>query len=42
MHRRELNHSRRFWRLVAAACPQHAEARQWLRREGKSLWFDAD
>jgi predicted metal-dependent hydrolase len=42
MHRRELNHSRRFWRLVAAACPAHAEARRWLRKEGKLLWADAE
>jgi hypothetical protein len=42
MHRRELNHSRRFWRLVAAACPAHAEARRWLRREGKHLWADGE
>ena len=40
MHRRELNHSRRFWRLVAAACPDHAAARRWLRKEGKQLWAD--
>lgn len=40
MHRRELNHSRRFWRLVAAACPDHADARRWLRKEGKQLWAD--
>lgn len=42
MHRRELNHSRRFWRLVAARCPRMAEARAWLRAEGKTLWRDAD
>lgn len=40
MHRRELNHSRRFWRLVAAACPDHAAARRWLRKDGKQLWAD--
>jgi predicted metal-dependent hydrolase len=40
MHRRELNHSRRFWRLVAACCPQHVAARQWLKSEGKRLWSD--
>ena len=32
MHRRELNHSRRFWRLVASSCPRHLEARAWLKR----------
>jgi predicted metal-dependent hydrolase len=42
MHRRELNHSHRFWRLVAAGCPRHAEARQWLRREGKRLWSESE
>jgi predicted metal-dependent hydrolase len=42
MHRRELNHSRRFWRHVAAACPRMAEARAWLKHEGKMLWSDAD
>lgn len=38
MHRRELNHSRRFWRLVATVCPRHREARQWLLGEGKELF----
>lgn len=38
MHRRELNHSRRFWRLVAEVCPQHRAARRWLLREGQALF----
>ena len=38
MHRREMNHSKRFWRLVAACCPRFVEARRWLRTEGKGLW----
>jgi len=38
MHRRELNHSRRFWRHVAAACPRYQEARRWLLTEGRRLW----
>jgi len=37
MHRRELNHSKRFWRHVVAACPRHREARHWLLREGRRL-----
>jgi predicted metal-dependent hydrolase len=38
MHRRELNHSPRFWRLVAAVCPRFLEARRWLRTKGHSLF----
>jgi hypothetical protein len=38
MHRREMNHSPRFWRLVAAACPRLVEARRWLRTEGQLLF----
>ena len=38
MHRRELNHSRRFWRHVAAACPRYEEARRWLRAGGQQLF----
>lgn len=38
MHRRELNHSARFWRLVAAACPRYVEARAWLRQDGATLF----
>ena len=38
MHRRELNHSKRFWKHVAAACPRHQEARTWLLSEGQRLF----
>ena len=38
MHRRELNHSKRFWKHVAAACPRYDEARQWLLVEGRRLF----
>ena len=34
MHRREMNHSRRFWANVAAVCPGWREAERWLRRHG--------
>jgi predicted metal-dependent hydrolase len=37
MHLRRLDHSRAYWRLVAAACPSYREARQWLRVNGPSL-----
>lgn len=42
MHRRELNHSKRFWRHVAAACPRHDEARRWLLAEGRRLFTGGD
>jgi predicted metal-dependent hydrolase len=38
MHLREMNHSARFWRLVARACPDYQEARRWLRTEGSALF----
>ena len=38
MHRRELNHSKRFWGHVRAACPRYREARQWLLTEGHHLF----
>jgi predicted metal-dependent hydrolase len=31
MHIRQANHSRRFWALVAGACPGFRDARAWLR-----------
>ena len=36
-HLREMNHSRRFWRLVEGLCPDHGRARRWLMREGPAL-----
>jgi len=38
MHRRELNHSKRFWKHVAAACPRYRDARQWLLSDGRRLF----
>ncbi len=36
-HLRELNHSSRFWDLVAVACPEYAQHRRWLRTHGQAL-----
>ena len=38
MHLKQADHSRKFWRLVAAACPGFREAERWLRRHGASLF----
>lgn len=32
MHRREMNHSSRYWKLVEAAFPDYRRAEQWLKR----------
>jgi predicted metal-dependent hydrolase len=34
MHLRRMDHSPRFWKLVAAACPDYQQARAYLRRAG--------
>jgi len=31
MHLKRLDHSPKFWKLVAQACPDYESARQWLR-----------
>lgn len=36
-HLVEMNHSHRFWRLVADICPDWEAAEQWLKRNGSSL-----
>lgn len=38
-HRAELNHSVRFWRIVARYCPQYETHRAWLRAHGAALRF---
>jgi predicted metal-dependent hydrolase len=38
MHLTQADHSRKFWRLVEAACPGFREAERWLRRHGPSLF----
>jgi len=40
MHLRQANHSRRFWALVARACPGYETSRRWLRDHEAAL-FDA-
>jgi predicted metal-dependent hydrolase len=41
MHLRRLDHSRTFWKLVAAACPEYQAARRWLREHRDFLGSDA-
>jgi predicted metal-dependent hydrolase len=33
MHLKRMDHSPKFWKLVAAACPGYKEARAWLRSQ---------
>ena len=37
MHLIELNHSKKFWRLVAGVCPDYQIQRAWLRKNGSHL-----
>lgn len=37
MHLRQPNHSRAFWREVAAVCPDWREAERWLSAHGREL-----
>jgi predicted metal-dependent hydrolase len=37
MHLRRMDHSKKFWKLVAQACPDYETARRWLRQHGRSL-----
>jgi predicted metal-dependent hydrolase len=37
MHRRELNHSARFWAWVETACPNYRACEQWLNEHGRAI-----
>jgi predicted metal-dependent hydrolase len=37
MHRREMNHSARYWKLVAQAFPDYKRAEMWLKKSGIDL-----
>jgi len=36
-HRKEMNHSKRFWALVAGVCPSYKDSVRWLKTEGQVL-----
>ena len=36
-HRKEMNHSARFWAAVERFCPEYKAARTWLKQNGASL-----
>ena len=36
-HLKEMNHSERFWKVVAGLCPGYAAAQKWLKRDGHQL-----
>jgi predicted metal-dependent hydrolase len=35
MHFKQMNHSPKFWKLVATVCPDYEAARQWLREHAR-------
>ena len=36
-HRKELNHSTKFWTIVAEYCPWYKDAKLWLKENGQEL-----
>ena len=40
MHLKRLDHSPKFWKLVAAACPKYKEARAWLQARGDGVCIE--
>ena len=37
MHRRQMNHSKRFWHEVERVCPSYRESENWLKRHARLL-----
>ncbi len=37
-HRKEMNHSPAFYRIVASVLPDYKEQQKWLRDHGQDLW----
>ena len=42
MHLKRMDHSPRFWKLVASACPDYQAHRMWLRRQSARVHPAAD
>lgn len=36
-HRKEMNHSQRFWNEIQKVCPEYREYEKWLKREGRVI-----
>lgn len=37
-HLKYMNHSKHFWQLVEANCPDYQESEQWLKEHGHRVW----
>jgi predicted metal-dependent hydrolase len=37
MHLRRMDHSPKFWALVAGACPDYQRARRWLKEQARGM-----
>ncbi len=36
-HRKEMNHSKKFWQLVERFCPEYEQHKKWLKEQGNEL-----